>query len=223
MQHSNLPKADQIWSPYLLELRLESALVLSSNSYVVDFWDYLISIQKTYQGQTIHATAPKIYIVGRSKSKAESMLAELTELNPDAKLSFIESEISLIRNVDVVCEEIRLKENCLDLLFMTPGWLSLGGRNGKLQSFALSVEIQKCPDWSNSIYWFKSFQIASRVLTFLSEYPTNITALNGNILWHAWLLTATILGLSGTILALDLYTIYSLCSIEVCGQRSDFP
>jgi len=74
------------------------------------------------------------------------MLAELTELNPDAKLSFIESEISLIRNVDVVCEEIRLKENCLDLLFMTPGWLSLGGRNGKLQSFALSVEIQKCPD-----------------------------------------------------------------------------
>lgn len=78
-----------------------------------------------------HANAPKVYIVGRSKSLAASLLEELQNLNPQGTFIFIESQISLIKNVDKVCEEIKEKERKLDLIFLSPGYLTLEGRQGK--------------------------------------------------------------------------------------------
>ena len=78
-----------------------------------------------------HAYAPKVYIVGRSKNAASDLLDELTSSNPQATFVFLEAEISLMRKVDEVCEEIKTKEKKLDILFMSPGYLSFEGRNGK--------------------------------------------------------------------------------------------
>jgi len=78
-----------------------------------------------------NAYAPKIYIVGRSKSAAAPLLDEIAKSNPQASVNFIETEISLIKNVDKASEEITSKEKKLDLLFMSPGYLSFDGRNGK--------------------------------------------------------------------------------------------
>jgi NAD(P)-dependent dehydrogenase (short-subunit alcohol dehydrogenase family) len=78
-----------------------------------------------------HAYKPKIYIVGRSKSAAKPLLDELTTSNPQGTFVFLETEISLMKKVDDVCEEIKAKEKKLDLLFMSPGYLSFEGRNGK--------------------------------------------------------------------------------------------
>ncbi|KAK2750249.1 hypothetical protein FQN55_002394 [Onygenales sp. PD_40] len=51
------------------------------------------------------------------------LIYRMDVLNP-----FIEADVSLIKNVDSACKEIRAKEERLNLLFMTPGGISLSGR-----------------------------------------------------------------------------------------------
>ncbi|KAG4437156.1 hypothetical protein IFR05_007358 [Cadophora sp. M221] len=75
-----------------------------------------------------NAKAPKIYILGRSKSAATPLLNEIKTLNPEGTYELIETEISLIRNVDKACDEIKSKENKVDLVFVSPGYLAFGGR-----------------------------------------------------------------------------------------------
>jgi NADP-dependent 3-hydroxy acid dehydrogenase YdfG len=82
-----------------------------------------------------YAQAPKVYVVGRSKTGATPLLNELKTSNPEASFEFIETEISLIKNVDLACDEIKSKEKKVDILFMSPGYLSFDGRQG------LSAEI----------------------------------------------------------------------------------
>lgn len=80
-----------------------------------------------------HATAPKVYIFGRSKKAASSLLEELQSLNPDGTFIFMETEVSLIKNVDIACAEIKSRERKIDVLFLSPGYLTLEGRNGAHQ------------------------------------------------------------------------------------------
>ncbi|XMA12230.1 hypothetical protein WAI453_005021 [Rhynchosporium graminicola] len=75
-----------------------------------------------------NAKAPKIYILGRSKSAATPLLSEIKTLNPEGIYEFIETEISLIKNVDKACDEIKSKEKKVDLVFTSPGFLAFGGR-----------------------------------------------------------------------------------------------
>jgi len=75
-----------------------------------------------------NANAPKAYIVGRSKAKATPLLEELQSLNPQGTYIFLETEISLIKNVDTICDEIKAKEQKLDYIFVSTGYLTLEGR-----------------------------------------------------------------------------------------------
>ena len=88
-----------------------------------------------------YANAPRVYIVGRSESSATPLLKELQSLNPQGTFNFIESQISLIGNVDKVCEEIKKKERKMDLIFLSPGYLTLEGRQGKFQKLPLTASI----------------------------------------------------------------------------------
>jgi len=72
--------------------------------------------------------APKVYIVGRSAAKSQDILAELKSLNPTGTFTFLEGEVSLIKQVDKVCAEVLQKESHLDLLFMSPGFVEFGER-----------------------------------------------------------------------------------------------
>lgn len=85
------------------------------------------------------AVKPRLHILGRSKSSSSTLLADLKKINPHATINFIETEISLIKNVDIACEEIVSKENRVDILFLTPGGISLGGRNGKYYELATNT------------------------------------------------------------------------------------
>lgn len=78
-----------------------------------------------------NAYAPKVYVVGRSKSAAQPLLDEITNSNPQGIFVFLETEISLMKKVDEVCEEIKSRESKIDLLFVSPGYLSFEGRNGE--------------------------------------------------------------------------------------------
>jgi short-subunit dehydrogenase len=71
--------------------------------------------------------SPIFYVVGRSESFFSRQLSELKKLNPDASVTFLEAEISLIKNVDWISKQFSEKETRLDLLFMSPGFLPVGG------------------------------------------------------------------------------------------------
>ena len=79
-----------------------------------------------------NANAPRVYLVGRSKASTTPLLNELERLNPSGTFTFIETQISLIKNVDRVCDEINGKEEKLDILFLSTGYLTLEGRQGTL-------------------------------------------------------------------------------------------
>jgi NAD(P)-dependent dehydrogenase (short-subunit alcohol dehydrogenase family) len=70
-----------------------------------------------------------VYIVGRSAYRAKPVLSELQRISPRARFTFIEADVSLIRNVDSVCKKVIESEKGgkgkLDSLFMTPGGISI--------------------------------------------------------------------------------------------------
>ncbi|OBT45008.1 hypothetical protein VE00_04095 [Pseudogymnoascus sp. WSF 3629] len=69
------------------------------------------------------AKDPKIYLVGRSEDAANRIIAESRDLNHTGQYTFIKSDISLLKNVDNVCQQILARENSINLLFQTQGTL----------------------------------------------------------------------------------------------------
>lgn len=77
---------------------------------------------KAFAQQT---TTPTIYLVGRSDTAAKRIVAECKGINPGGKYIFIKSDVSLLKNVDEVCEQILAKEDSINLLFQTQGTMVL--------------------------------------------------------------------------------------------------
>lgn len=81
---------------------------------------------------------PRIYVIGRSQEACDRLDIDLKRVNPEGQYIFIRSDVSLLRNVDDVCRQIRDKESAINVLFMSQGTLnfSKGGpeipRTGKL-------------------------------------------------------------------------------------------
>ncbi|CZS93630.1 uncharacterized protein RAG0_03820 [Rhynchosporium agropyri] len=70
---------------------------------------------------------PRAYIIGRSQSAAERIIAECRILNPEGEYTFIAADISLIKNVDEVCDNIKREEKFVNLLFLSAGFPSIDG------------------------------------------------------------------------------------------------
>jgi FlaA1/EpsC-like NDP-sugar epimerase len=82
-----------------------------------------------------YSEKPRIYIVGRSEEQGSKLVSEFKALNAGADTKFIKSDVSLIKNVDKVCEEIKKQEEKVNLLFLSAGMLTMDGRKGiKLDS-----------------------------------------------------------------------------------------
>ena len=77
-----------------------------------------------------HARAPRVYLVGRSREQADRLVTEFKALNGEAQTHFIQSDVSLLRNVDDVCKEISAKEEKVNLLVLSAGILTMKGRDG---------------------------------------------------------------------------------------------
>lgn len=71
--------------------------------------------------------APTFYVIGRSATRFATQSHHLQSLNPNAKIVFLEAEISLLSDVDVVCKQIAAKEKKVDYLYMSPGLMPLNG------------------------------------------------------------------------------------------------
>jgi NAD(P)-dependent dehydrogenase (short-subunit alcohol dehydrogenase family) len=73
--------------------------------------------------------SPHIYLIGRNATEASKIISELKSINSTSNISFIQKDVSLLKNVDEACNEIKTKEKQVNLLFMTCGYLTLKGRN----------------------------------------------------------------------------------------------
>lgn len=75
-------------------------------------------------------SAPKsrIYFVGRSDASGARIKAECDKLNPEGSCTFIKADVSLMKNVDEVCKELKSKEKTINLLFQSQGVLDF--KNG---------------------------------------------------------------------------------------------
>jgi short-subunit dehydrogenase len=78
-----------------------------------------------------YTSAPHVYLVGRSREQADRLIAEFQKLNGEAQVQFIQSDVSLLRNVDEVCKEISSKERKVNLLMLSAGIMTTKGRTGK--------------------------------------------------------------------------------------------
>ncbi|KAJ3041374.1 hypothetical protein HDV00_009515 [Rhizophlyctis rosea] len=68
-----------------------------------------------------YAVRPCVYNIGRSQEAADRIIAECKELNPEAEVVFLKADVSLIKNVDVVCEEIKKREKWINFLVLSTG------------------------------------------------------------------------------------------------------
>jgi NADP-dependent 3-hydroxy acid dehydrogenase YdfG len=74
-----------------------------------------------------HARKPRAYLIGRSQSAADRIIASCRQLNGEGEYIFIKADVSLMENVDEVCEVIKRKEKSINILFMTAGLPVLDG------------------------------------------------------------------------------------------------
>ncbi|KAF2395906.1 short-chain dehydrogenases/reductase [Trichodelitschia bisporula] len=72
-----------------------------------------------------HAASPRIYIIGRNATAGTALVSEFQTLNSGASVQFIQSDVSLLRNVDAVCAEISAKESKINLLMLSAGIMTL--------------------------------------------------------------------------------------------------
>ena len=68
--------------------------------------------------------------INRSQEAADRIISELKNIQPEGQTTFLRKDLTLLENVDDVCNEIKAKEKKLNLLFMTQGTMSLKGRDG---------------------------------------------------------------------------------------------
>lgn len=120
------------------------SLVRSSNESLRNLPAHLSSPTAVFTGATqgiglatlrqlaIHTVTPTCYIVGRSEAKVQEIVNELKELNAKGTYVFVKGEVALLESVDECCKEIKeaLGGKGLDLLYMSQGYLTFGGRNG---------------------------------------------------------------------------------------------
>lgn len=71
------------------------------------------------------APGSRIYFIGRSFEDGKRVKSKVDAANTGGTCTFIQKDISLIKNVDEVCREIKSKEKSINLLFMTQGTLDL--------------------------------------------------------------------------------------------------
>ena len=83
---------------------------------------------ETLKQFTAHIPTPKSYIIGRSQVNSQPLLDELKQINGKGQYIFLEAEISQLKNVDDVCARITAQEDQINLLVMSPGYISFRGR-----------------------------------------------------------------------------------------------
>jgi NAD(P)-dependent dehydrogenase (short-subunit alcohol dehydrogenase family) len=127
----------------LSDVRKSNSALETSSSLVAVFAGGTSGIgEATIKALAANAKDPKVYIIGRNEARASRIIEECVQSCPGGSFKFIKADLSLLGNVDMMCEEIKRREETgrLDLLFMSQGYITLEGRKGE-GSFLFSSSI----------------------------------------------------------------------------------
>ncbi|KAI4675547.1 uncharacterized protein J4E88_007580 [Alternaria novae-zelandiae] len=86
--------------------------------------------------------SPHVYLIGRNATEASKIMDELNSINSSSQVSFIQKDISLLKNVDEACSEIKSKEKQVNVLFMTCGYLTMKGRDETAEGLDRKMAVQ---------------------------------------------------------------------------------
>jgi NAD(P)-dependent dehydrogenase (short-subunit alcohol dehydrogenase family) len=86
--------------------------------------------------------SPNVYLIGRNAAEAGRIIEELKSINSSSQVSFIQKDISLLKNVDEACSEIKSKEKVVNILFMTCGYLTMKGRDETAEGLDRKLAVQ---------------------------------------------------------------------------------
>ncbi|KAI1413388.1 hydrogenase/reductase-like protein [Hypoxylon sp. FL1857] len=113
-----------------------------------------------------HAKQPRIYFIGRSQEAGERIEAELRLLNGDGEYTFLKYDVSLLKNVDQACRDIKEKESTINLLFISAGTLLSGTKTEEgLHFFAALTYYSRVRFILNLLPLIKSASSLRRVVT----------------------------------------------------------
>ncbi|GAB1204023.1 short-chain dehydrogenase/reductase [Aspergillus pseudonomiae] len=73
--------------------------------------------------------ASRAYLIGRDETRAMHIIKELHQIKPESQVTFIKSDVSLLREVDDACSAIQQKEDKVNILFLSPGVGTTNGRD----------------------------------------------------------------------------------------------
>ncbi|KAL6407462.1 putative oxidoreductase [Ilyonectria robusta] len=76
-------------------------------------------------------SALKVYIVGRNEAAHRPLINELSQLNPHAAFKYVEGQISLVADSQRLADQIAAKEDNIDLLFLSAGYLPFTGQTSE--------------------------------------------------------------------------------------------
>lgn len=77
----------------------------------------------------------RIYIVGRNQETASRIIEECKEVNSGSTFQFIRGDVSALKGVDAVCDEIKKRETEINILFLSQG--SMGFSQSKFLSLMI--------------------------------------------------------------------------------------
>jgi NAD(P)-dependent dehydrogenase (short-subunit alcohol dehydrogenase family) len=88
---------------------------------------------------------PRIYIIGRSSTAAERIIADCKALNPNGEYIFIKKDLSLLKAARELCTEIKSREKHINLLFLTVGLpdMSLESESSRRPCLSCGMLIKK--------------------------------------------------------------------------------
>lgn len=81
--------------------------------------------ESTLKHFTKNVRKPKVYFLGRNENAGNRITMELKAICPEGDFTFIKVDLSLIKNVDEVCTQIKSREPHINLLFLTSGVMDL--------------------------------------------------------------------------------------------------
>ncbi|KAH6971367.1 hypothetical protein BKA56DRAFT_495030 [Ilyonectria sp. MPI-CAGE-AT-0026] len=70
----------------------------------------------------------KVYVVGRNGAAQKLFIDQLRQSNPQAEIIWLEGQISLMAETSRLCSEVKAREQKIDLLLLSAGFLPMGQR-----------------------------------------------------------------------------------------------
>ncbi|GIZ44733.1 hypothetical protein CKM354_000792400 [Cercospora kikuchii] len=129
----------------------------------------------TLQAFAKHLSSPHAIVVGRDQQTFQPHLDNLKTLNPNGTYTFLESDISLLANVDKVSKVIKSTlsqqqgNSKLDFLFLSQGYISFTGREENADGLDNSV----------SLRYYSRIRFIQNLLPIMSSSARTISILAG--------------------------------------------